>query len=552
FRVLMVDDDRTILELYGGQLRGAGFQVYSLSDPWAVLEVAVEFQPELILLDLYMPEVDGFEISHLLRQEERFLNIPIVFLSGERDVHKQVKAFDVGAFDFLVKPVKPGQLVELVRARAAQYRRLADKVQYLGKTDPVTGLYNRHYFTTLLGEQLQQPARGNIRALLFMELDRMPQFDASSGEVESLNLLRTKIARMITEQLIPGDLAAAYSEGVFVVLAERVDLAALEALAEALRRGVEVTRVRFRDGTLDPCASIGLARAGDHPRRAISDAALACSMARLAGGNTVRLQDDLKGNAQDQEQRQYWMKQIGDAVKDQRLFLVYQPIASLMAESKERFEVLLRIRDEAGQTVLPGQFMQMARQLGLIRLLDRWVVSQALGNLALQQQTKSHTTFFIKLSTETLLEGGFLDWLTKIIQHHKIRPGSCIFEFPEADLRSHPAVNHSLIKRLQAMNIGLAVEHFSGSQSALEMLDALPVNYVKLDRKLVHRLPDSPDQQKVVRQIIDKARTKGILTVAAYVEDAASLSLLWQNKIDLIQGFFLQQPHEVARYDIAI
>ncbi|MDQ2694673.1 MAG: EAL domain-containing protein, partial [Pseudomonadota bacterium] len=553
YRVLMVDDDRAILDLYAGRLRAAGFEVSTITDPLEILEVALAFQPELILLDLYMPGADGFEVSRLIRQEEALLNTPVVFLSGEKDVHKHLKAIGLGALDFLVKPVRPAELVEVARARAAQYRRLAARTRYLGRTDPVTGLYARDYFFALLAERLHRPDAGlGLAALLFVELDNYAAA-SRSAPAELVRLARATLARRLRDRLAAADVAACYSESAFAILTRQPDFAALERLAEALRQGVAETVTRHQGQTLGFTASIGIARAGGgDPRRIVSEAALTASLAQQAGGDRVRFQDTLAGDGEAQAQRRYWAGQINSAVKDGRLLLAYQPIASLGADRVERYEVLLRMKDSANQTVLPGQFMPMAEQLNLTRLLDRWVVRRALQVLAGHQKTTPESVFFTKLSAATVLDPGFCAWLSDGLGRQPVQSGSLVLELAESALLASPAAAKSLMEGLHALHVGIAVEHFGAGGQSLDSLQGFPIDYVKLDQSLIHDLPARPEHQEAVRRIIHQAHARNVRTLAAYVEDASALSLLWQYRIDLVQGYFLQQPGELLHFGVEL
>ncbi|MBT5495243.1 MAG: response regulator [Alphaproteobacteria bacterium] len=123
FRVLIVDDDERISEFYIAVLEHTGMQAMALSDPMKVLDALSDFRPELVLMDQYMPEIEGRELGAVIRQEAAFLSIPIVFLSAESDPDKQLELMEIGADEFLTKPISPERLVAAVRIRAERFRR---------------------------------------------------------------------------------------------------------------------------------------------------------------------------------------------------------------------------------------------------------------------------------------------------------------------------------------------------------------------------------------------------------------------------------------------
>lgn len=124
YRVLVVDDDEFFLEFFDAVLSSAGIHVQTLSKPENILKTIKKFKPELILTDLYMPQCSGIEMAKIIRQNNHYLDIPIVFLSSEQETSKQLTAIETGADDFLTKPIDPSKLIAAVVNRAERYRNL--------------------------------------------------------------------------------------------------------------------------------------------------------------------------------------------------------------------------------------------------------------------------------------------------------------------------------------------------------------------------------------------------------------------------------------------
>lgn len=125
YRILTVDDDTMLSKFHEAILNLAGMHVKVLNDPTKVLEELHKFQPELILMDMYMPECTGAEAAKVIRQNAQYLDIPIIFLSSEDDVERQIKAIESGGADnFLTKPIDPESLISIVSSRAQRYRDL--------------------------------------------------------------------------------------------------------------------------------------------------------------------------------------------------------------------------------------------------------------------------------------------------------------------------------------------------------------------------------------------------------------------------------------------
>lgn len=127
YRVLVVDDDEFFLSFFDAVLSSAGMHVRSLIDPTQILDAIKKFKPELILTDLYMPQCNGIEMAKVIRQNNLYVEIPIVFLSSETEMQKQLGAMETGADDFLTKPIDPEKLIASISARAERYRNLRKK-----------------------------------------------------------------------------------------------------------------------------------------------------------------------------------------------------------------------------------------------------------------------------------------------------------------------------------------------------------------------------------------------------------------------------------------
>lgn len=128
YRVLVVDDDEFFLSFFDAVLSSAGMHVKALMDPTQILDAIKTFKPELILTDLYMPQCNGIEMAKVIRQNNHYLDIPIVFLSSETEMQKQLGALETGADEFLTKPIDPEKLISSISIRAERYRNLRKKI----------------------------------------------------------------------------------------------------------------------------------------------------------------------------------------------------------------------------------------------------------------------------------------------------------------------------------------------------------------------------------------------------------------------------------------
>ncbi len=234
YRVLIIDDDVVTSKFYGAILRDAGMNVRLLNDPTQVLAVMTDFRPELLLLDVYMPVCSGVELSRLIRQDNSYVDVPIVFLSSEADVNKQLDAVKAGADDFITKPVPPEYLVSSLSTRAERYRSLRALIM----RDGLTGLLNHTAIKEQLeAEVLQAHRNGAPLALAMIDLDNFKKINDSYGHATGDQVLRT-LARILRQRLRRTDIVGRYGGEEFAVIFP-------DTTASTARRVLDQVRLAF-------------------------------------------------------------------------------------------------------------------------------------------------------------------------------------------------------------------------------------------------------------------------------------------------------------------
>ncbi|PWV61788.1 GGDEF/EAL domain-containing response regulator [Plasticicumulans acidivorans] len=549
YRVMMVDDDRAFLELQGRRLESAGFEVKLVSNPLGALETAVAFDPDVFVLDLYMPEADGCELTRLIHEEPQFQNTPIMLLSGESDPTAHARVIVAGAVDVIVKPADPVRLIERVRARAMQYRQHFTRSHRPVHKDSVAGVLSMSQFTEALEARLARPRanEGALAGLVYINLGGYGEW-TKRLDTTRLEQLRERVVRAVTERQQGNDLIGWDNAGRVLVCTTQPDSPQLQSIARTLAGAIAA--LDFSDLGPGPAAlmpSVGVCRADRGPVHDLIGSAAQLAMQQMREGGGVRLQSDLVASAApDIEEQRRWQAIISEAAREHRLFLVYQPITNLLvADRSEWSEVLLRMRDAAGQTLLPGQFLPIAAKFGLDRLLDRWVVSRALRGLDARQQDHPGTVFFVKLGTTSVVDVSFADWLALMLSKVAVRPRSCVFQFSQSILMNHFERCMVLAQAIRALGHAVAVEHFDGTDESMARVSEFRPDFVKLERGLTQQLANDMARQRRVREVVRALKDIGASVIAAYIEDAQSLGVLWQAQVELVQGNFVQQPDEV-------
>lgn len=285
YRVLIVDDEPQIASYHSVLLQEAGMETYELDDPTRILSVLDEFRPDLVLMDIYLPQCNGRDLASLIRQLPEYVSTPIIYLSSEGDHAKQYFAMRVGAEGFLTKPVNPEQLIESVAVRAERMRVL----RAMMARDSLTGLLN-HSATTRMLESAVAAARrtGGRMCFAMIDIDHFKHVNDSYGHPKGDQVLLA-LSRLLQQRLRTSDTVGRYGGEEFALILQDLDLPQACALVASLREAF--SHIQFHSGEVDfRCTfSVGVASVTTHGSLAnlLEAADKALYGAKKAGRNQV-------------------------------------------------------------------------------------------------------------------------------------------------------------------------------------------------------------------------------------------------------------------------
>jgi EAL domain-containing protein (putative c-di-GMP-specific phosphodiesterase class I)/DNA-binding response OmpR family regulator len=555
-RVLLVHADPEAGKIRAAVLRDAGLLVESVDDATQALPAALRFRPEVMLVDASLPGMDGLELAHLWRQEDALRPIPSVLLCEGRDLVKSRHRLRELELDYLLHPFSEPDLLERLYLRASQYRSMTSTGT--ARMRSPSDFVERWQFEERLENFSKAPESPGVKAVLFLEVDGYGQL-TRSHDPSIVGALPARMESALRPYLLPEDLPARYDDAAYAVLFHRDEPEPLEALEASLRQAVvDATREDLR--LSDVRLRLGMARVGTDGDAwaALREAATLCrSVAEPhpATGDTMSEQCKRQSTtapppALDEAGRRHWSGRISDAILGRKLFLMFQPIHPASEhDTVERYEVLLRIREDSGTVLLPSEILAMAEQLGMGGLLDRWVIDTALGVLSMHQKASPDAVFFLKATGGTIQDDRFPAWLAESVRRHAPGAGSVVVQIREADAYAQRQQTHEMIRRLREQGIAVGLEHFGLRPGSLELLQSLDVDFVKLDRALVHDLAGGSKTAAPILKLLNEARRRGVRIIASYVENADSLARFLNERVDLVQGNFLHGPDPNLVFD---
>ncbi len=293
FRVLIVEDSRVQANYISVQLKKAGMETEVAYKPLQLIDHLISFNPDLLLLDMYMPEVNGMELAQVIRQMEQFISIPIVFLSAEADKGKQLAALGIGGDDFLTKPIEPDHLIAAVTTRIERYRKLRTLMIH----DGLTGLLNHSTIKERLSQEVER-ARRHHESLAFamLDLDNFKLVNDHYGHAVGDRVLKS-LAHMLRQRLRGSDTIGRFGGEEFAIIMPNSNELTAASIMQELCTGFAKIRHHADEKEFSVSFSCGVATFPDFDSASsLSEAAdKATYAAKAAGRNNVKTASEYTG-----------------------------------------------------------------------------------------------------------------------------------------------------------------------------------------------------------------------------------------------------------------
>lgn len=255
YRILIIDDSESFAEYYALILKEAGMIVRYITNPLMLIESIDDFQPDLLLMDVYMPQCTGLELASLLRQEPQYTHIPIIFLSTEDDRFKQLFALNLGGDDFLVKPVEPQHLIHVITSRSKRARILGS----LMIKDNFTGLYNHTNIMQRLDSELARAQRNNqVLSFIMLDIDHFKHINDNFGHPIGDEVIR-KISHLLITSFRKTDIVGRYGGEEFAIVLPEASLENSFRICDNFRMQIEQLEFKSDDNSFHITISAGIA-----------------------------------------------------------------------------------------------------------------------------------------------------------------------------------------------------------------------------------------------------------------------------------------------------
>ena len=553
-RILIVDDTPENLAVLTQVLRGEGYEVLSVLSGRRALQAARREAPDLVLLDVQMPEMDGYETCRRFKADDALKTIPIVFISAATDTDVKVRAFTSGGVDFVSKPFEHQEVLARVRThlalRSAERdleRRLLQKEQevlHMAYHDALTGLPNRLQLFNRLEYALEVAGRENRHlAVLSLDIDRFKMVNDSLGHEVGDQLLMT-VAQRLRDTAQRSDIVCRIGGDEFALALTDVDTAVFAAhIAEELLPCVSET-IAVGEHAIRISPSIGIAifpQDGTDARTLLRNADAAMSRAKESGGNSFRFFDQTMNTAA--AERLDLETALRQAVERREFVVYYQPQVRLADRAVLGCEALIRWQHPKRGLVPPVEFIPLAEETGLIVPIGIWVLRAACEQIQRWRLAGlGDFSVAVNLSARQFHQPDLVEQIRAAIRDTGLPPHALEIELTESTVMDDAEKAVGLLRELREIGIRISVDDFGTGYSSLSYLRKLPLNSLKIDRSFISDIGVDADDDAIVQTIIALGKVLRIEEIAEGIETEAQAAFLNRHGCGIGQGYLFARP----------
>ncbi len=499
------------------------------------------------LLDLVAPQhVEGFK--QVLKSLSKGDAPPPRYELEARDI--EGNAFPA-VMEFTPALYEGEPCLQVVFRRQEADPELAREVEELRQRDQVTGLLNRPTFLRALEDAVASAAQNRSQhGLLLLEPDHYQRLLQEIG-LDSADAILAALAERLGSVLDTNAIAARFGEHSLAVLVQADHIATM-ALAERIREAFasHVFQIGSRSSAIT--ASIGGVQIGEKiasVTQVLAKANHGVQSSIAVGGNRLEVFDPSAVDRAEEERIQAWVLRLREALDHDRFLLYYQPVINLKGEPGAMYETYIRLDSGAGEMVPPLSFLQIAEEHGLLWEIDRWVVGHAIDVIGQRSRAGQPTTLLVKITQASLADDSLARYVGEQLVAHGVDGEHLVLQLPEAKVFTNLRAAQEFAAAVGKHKCRVGLEQFGVGLDSFQLLSHFGPAFIKLDRSFMEDLAKNTENQQRIRDVATKMQGLGISSIAEFVQDAASMSILFSSGIDYVEGHFLAPAGPEMNYD---
>jgi len=547
--VVLADDDPSIRLMVRHVLESEDYDIVEAADGLEAIQAVEKHHPALILLDAVMPGLDGFSTCQQIK-DRGHTDIPVMMITGLDDDASVERAYDVGAIDFITKPIKWAVLKHRVRSVVAKV--IAErKVELLAYRDSLTDLPNRLLFADRLEQSLTRAERLREEvALMLIDIDDFKLVNDSFGHEAGDKLIQS-IAKLLSKSLRRADTVARLGGDEFAIIVDNIDgYDDVVSIANNLTTVLE-HNVRLDDQETFTSASVGIAI---FP----GDGADASTLMKNADTAMFRAKENGRGSFQfykpemsvNAMERLDLENSIRKAVNNDEMVMHYMPTVDLHQNELVGVEALLRWQHPEKGIISPKDFIHVAEECGLMVPIGQWMVETVCKQLRVWKDAgMENQNISINLAPQQFTESDVVDQLSRMMAEYGIEGSEITIEVTEKTLIENEGEIESGLNKLHKMGMKIALDDFGTGFASLAYLRDFPIDIVKIDATFIAGIPDSEEDTAVVNAIAGVARGLKLSLLAEGVENERQLSMLKGLGCQFGQGYYWSKALPAVQYE---
>ena len=542
-QVLVADDDAINRELLGNIVRHDYDVLFACDGQEALDQIIRNAETlSLVMLDLMMPVMNGFDVLKKMQENENTSHIPVIVLTSEKSA--EVDSLQLGASDFISKPFN---LPEVILARVRRAIELSEDTHIIQVTerDPLTKLYNEKYFFEYAHEIDVRHPDWQMDAIV-VNINHFRLVNELHGRTYGDEVL-VAVADKIRELLgkIEGIAARSDADNFFIYIRHQDDFELLlHQMGESVRHDKEKTSIWLRMGIYDYTN-----KRIDIEKR-FEDALSACNTLRNKLNKYVAYYDQ---KAHEEELLSEELVNSMEKALDSGQFQVYYQAKYAIQCDHPRLssaEALIRWIHPQRGFISPGVFIPLFEKNGLIQKLDRYVFRQVAKQLRYWKDTYGYSVpVSVNVSRLDIFENDLCQYFLSLLDEYKIDSSEILLEITESAYTEDSEQLIKTVRDLRSHGLRIEMDDFGSGYSSLSMLAVLPMDYLKLDMRFMQGLGDGNRQEAMLRLMLDIARHLEVDTIAEGVETEAQYKLLKELGCDIIQGYYFSKPVPASMFE---
>ena len=534
--ILIVDDEMVNREILGNLLKN-DYEIHFAENGKQAQDILLrrEHIYSLVLLDLLMPVMDGFELIEIIKNDEKLRSIPIIVMTSEKDA--EVKSIKLGASDFITKPF---DMPDVILARCERIIELQEDKNLINaaEKDHLTGLYTKDFFTEYI-KQIEKYNPEKKMDIMVINIEHFHLINELYGRKQGDKVLIC-IADILSKLFDQTqDIGCRTEADYFYVYSENGtnydDV--LVGLLSGLEESVPSSHVRLRMGVYSDVDKSLMAE------NWIDRAKTACD--RIRGDYSRHIAYYNNEFYEKSKYQERLINDIDDAIASKDLIVFYQPKYGIQCDTPilKSAEALIRWKHPEFGMISPGDFIPLFESNGLIQKLDRYVWKEAARQVGEWKKTYGISVpVSVNVSRMDIYYPKLRDDFKELLKENGLETNELMLEITESAYADNADQLVNVIENLRSDGFVIEMDDFGSGYSSLNMLTTIPIDALKMDMKFIRNMQKDEKSMKLVELVLDIAKFLQVPVIAEGVETEEQLMLLKERGCDIIQGYYFSKP----------